>query len=152
MGSFGKTALEKGLLTMEFVAYKENLDSFFGRGRLPIGHSTMQYSVTRRVRIYYICAIKHIGSGLSLIASDRGNLGTVKPRVAPASIGVTGRSLNICKADGCGSRHRRDAAWIESPLSNLANSKPSIWPERDCMLRSRISRADSACTTEARLL
>jgi hypothetical protein len=32
MGSFGKTALEKRSLTMEFVAYKENLDSFLVKG------------------------------------------------------------------------------------------------------------------------
>lgn len=28
MGGFGKRRWSKGLLTMEFVAYKENLDSF----------------------------------------------------------------------------------------------------------------------------
>ena len=40
-------------MTMEFVAYKENLDSFAGRGYLPIGSSTTRVCNTAQLYLHY---------------------------------------------------------------------------------------------------
>jgi hypothetical protein len=48
-------------MTMEFVAYKENLDSFAGRDYLPIGSSTTRVCNTAQLyrTIKYLSAIAY---------------------------------------------------------------------------------------------